>query len=48
MLKPIYDDENECINVMAGKAGKWRAHGLVGPWLDIRGGNALALNCPPI
>ena len=22
--------------------------GIVGPWLDIRGGNALALNCPPI
>ena len=21
---------------------------IVGPWLDIRGGNALALNCPPI
>ena len=22
--------------------------GIVGPWLDIRGGNALALNRPPI
>ena len=32
---------------VAGKAGKWRAHGLVGPWLDIRGGNTLALNRPP-
>ena len=33
---------------VAGKAGKWRAQGYSGPWLVNWGGNALALNHPPI
>ena len=32
---------------VASEVERWRAHGYSGPWLGIRGGNALALNRPP-